>query len=242
MMLDTPLKIAALLGVLILLRFSLEAFRKFPNRAFVVELLNSALIAFALVFLLIRPFLLQAFFIPSGSMEPTLHGPDPYVGRAGDRILVNKFIYRLGSPRRGDIIVFQAPPQAFFNDEAYLNGIQNGTKDYIKRVIGLSGDAIQIKAGEGVYRNGRLLNEPYISEIPNYDWPTDSLGCPRESPYIVPENHLFVLGDNRNSSNDSHLWRDPLTRASMPALPMENVLGRSLIIFWPLDRVATLTK
>ena len=249
-MLDNPWKIAALVGVLVLLRVLVGAWRNAPERAFLVELFNSALIAFALVFLLIRPVLLQAFFIPSGSMEPTLHQPED--DHAGDRILVNKFIYHLNLPRRGDIVVFRAPPEAGYDDRTSLQN--GGSKDYIKRVIGLPGDRIQIRAGDGVYVNGQRLNEPYIAQIPDYDWPLLSSSpappglplyfWPREGlgkPYTVPAGHLFVLGDNRNYSNDSHLWRDPRTGEGKPALPLQNVLGRSLIIFWPPNRFTRLT-
>jgi len=239
-MLDTPWKIATLVGVLIALRILVGSMKSAPNRAFLVELLNSALIAFALVFLLIRPFLLQAFFIPSGSMEPTLHQPSSYPRRSGDRILVNKFIYRLGSPRRGDIVVFKAPLQAY-----RPNSGLNGAGDFlIKRVIGLPGEKIQVRRGEGVFINGskKPLPEPYLpkDKIPNYDWPVDNSNN-LLPPYEIPEGHILVMGDNRNNSYDSHLWRDQQTGEARPALPLKNVMGRSLIIFWPLDRIGRLT-
>jgi signal peptidase I len=245
-MLDTPWKIATLVGVLIALRILVGSRKNAPHRAFLVELLNSALIAFALVFLLIRPFLLQAFYIPSGSMEPTLQ----YLP-AKDRILVNKFIYRLGSPRRGEIVVFKAPPQAHLPNSP----LQGGADILIKRVIGLPGDKVQVRQGVGIFLNGKLLKEPYLpaKNIPNYDWPPkgtplrDGIGPYRwpentlDRPYLVPAGHLLVMGDNRNNSYDSHLWRNPKTGEAEPALPLKNILGRSLIIFWPLNRVGGLT-
>ena len=239
-MLDNPWKIAALVAALILLRVGVGAWKKAPSRAFLAELLNSALIAFGLVFLLIRPFLLQAFFIPSGSMEPTLHHPEPEIAQRGDRILVNKFIYQLTEPRRGDIVVFRAPPQAYRDHLESMNGVSDF---YIKRAIGLPGDRVQVRAGEGVFINGsdKPLAEPYLAELPNYDWPVDSLGQPLDTPYVVPEGSILVMGDNRNNSNDSHLWRNPLTGQAEPALPIKNVLGRSLIVFWPLNRFGRLT-
>lgn len=236
MMIDTPTKIATLVCILIAFRIVMELWRKAPNRAFLVELSNSALIAFALVFLLIRPFLLQAFFIPSESMEPTLHMPRPYIGRSGDRILVNRFIYRLGQPRRGDIVVFKAPQHAL-DTVAKGNHREQGT-DWIKRVIGVPGDRIRIIDGVGVELNGRLLDEPYVAENPNYDFPANE----NDTPYIVPANSLFVLGDNRNDSADSHYWRDIKTGLPRPELPIKNVLGRSMIIFWPLNRILHLTQ
>jgi signal peptidase I len=261
-MLDTPWKIATLVGVLIALRILVGSVKNASNRAFLVELLNSALIAFALVFLLIRPFLLQAFYIPSGSMEPTLHMPDELSGRLGDRILVNKFVYRLGSPRRGDIVVFKAPPGI----ELPKNELVGGADILIKRVIGLPGDRVQVRRGVGVFINGELLKEPYLKEaaanyesvgipFPNYDWPPkappiqDGTGPPYnwpketlDQPYTVPAGGILVMGDNRNNSYDGHLWRDQQTGIPEPALPLKNVLGRSLIIFWPLDRIGRLTN
>jgi len=260
-MLDKDWKIAVLVGALIVLRIIVGTWKETPHRTFMVELSNSALIAFGLVFLLIRPLLLQAFFIPSSSMEATLHGPDEVTGRTGDRILVNKFIYRLGPPRRGDIVVFTAPPQAFYNQRNVQEGVpMDGGTAFIKRVIGLPGDKVQVIANDGVYINGKKLDEPYLYEgqppyynwppkasltdedvappAPPYMWPEDKLG----EPYIVPPDHILVMGDNRNNSSDSHLWRNPNTGEGMPALPIKNVLGKSLVIFWPLNRIAHLTK
>ena len=113
----------------------------------------------------------------------------------GEYILVNKLAYKTGQPERGDIIVFSFQGQ-----------------DLIKRVIGLPGETIHISDGI-VTVNGVKLEEPYIAQDPNYfgEWP-------------VPEGSLFVLGDNRNDSRDSHQWG---------LLQMENVIGKSLVIYWP---------
>jgi signal peptidase I len=249
MMLDAPWKIAVLVSALVLFRIIVGAAKSMPNRPFFMELANSALIAFALVFLLVRPFLLQAFFIPSGSMEPTLWGDRTLHPRGGDCILVNKFIYRLIPPRRGDIIVFEAPEYALA-DVAATSGNREQGKEWIKRVIGLPGDRIQVKRDKGVYVNGQQLEEPYIREIPNYDFPADSYGNLSSESYTVPEGNLFVMGDNRNESLDSHAWYDPgpnnefdpNTGVHHPELPMKNVLGRAMIRFWPLQRFGKLTK
>jgi signal peptidase I len=211
--LDAPWKIALVVGLLVVLRLGYALSPRLPHRSFMTELLDSGLIAFALVFLLIRPFIVQAFYIPSESMVPTL--------RKNDRILVNKFSYRLSSPRRGEVVVFDAPPQA---------NPQHRRDEFIKRLIGLPGDRIQIKADEGVWVNGHLLAEGYLAEVPNYNWPEDELGLPRAEPYVVPPGYFFVLGDNRNNSNDSHRWSDP-------ALPRRNVVGRAMVIFWPPHRI-----
>jgi signal peptidase I len=240
-MLDTPWKIWALVGTLVAFRIVMGLWRSAPNRPFLLELSNSALIAFALVFLLIRPFLLQAFFIPSGSMEPTLHMPDSLTNRLGDRILVNRFIYRLGPPRRGDIVVFTAPKHAL--ESVALGGThqEQGT-DWIKRVIGLPGDRIQVVSDVGVKVNGRLIEEPYAMEKPLYNFPVGPDGAASAEPYTVPAESLFVMGDNRNESADSHWWRDMKTGQPRPDLPIRNVLGRSMIVFWPLNRLAHLTQ
>jgi signal peptidase I len=185
-----------------------------------LELLDSGLIAFVLVFMLIRPFVVQAFYIPSESMEPTL--------LKHDRSRVNKFIYRLNDPQRGDIIVFEAPPQALFGSDR---------KDFVKRLIGLPGDNIRIRRGDGVYLNEKRLEEPSQIPRPEYDFPTNSLGMPAEHPYVVPTGCYFVLGDNRNTSNDSHKWRDPLTGESDPSLAADKLVGKAMVIFWPPPRL-----
>jgi signal peptidase I len=242
-MLDTSWKIAALVGALILVRIAVGLWRQAPHRVFLVEIANSALIAFALVFLLIRPFLIQAFYIPSGSMEPTLHAPNPVLKRPGDRILVNKFIYRLEPPRRGDIIVFAAPPAAVGTANRLEDGAQtNNPPDYVKRVIGLPGDRILVVANKGVYINGQKLIEKYIAAIPDYNFPLDDLGSPTHRPYVVPKDCIFVLGDNRNTSNDSHAWWDPQTRMAKPEVALNRIQGRALVIFWPWHRLGRLAR
>ena len=185
-----------------------------------LELLDSGLIAFVLVFLLIRPFVVQAFFIPSESMEPTL--------LKQDRILVNKFVYRLNEPERGDIVVFEAPEYASYG---------NGKKDFVKRLIGLPGDSICVKRQDGVYINGRRLDEPAGIPRPDYDWPVNEFGVPVDDPYIVPEGCYFVLGDNRNTSNDSHKWSDPRTGQPRPELDANLLVGKAMVIFWPPSRL-----
>jgi signal peptidase I len=223
MNLDQPWKIAALIGLLAFLRIVWGLWQRAPGRKFMVELLDSGLIAFVLVFLLIRPFVVLAFYIPSESMVPTL--------LKGDRILVNKFVYHLNSPRRGDIIVFDAPPQALR---------RNGRKDFVKRLIGLPGDLIQVKAGDGVYVTGRRLQDAPGIPTPDYDWPVDEFGFPGPQPYRVPNGCYLVLGDNRNTSNNSHSWLDPLTGTPRPELESRRVLGKAMVIFWPLTRVQLL--
>jgi signal peptidase I len=244
MNLDQPWKIAALIGLLAFLRIVWGLWRQAPARSFMLELLDSGLIAFVLVFLLIRPFVVQAFYIPSGSMMPTLMGPfqpgqesegapirvGPF-SRRGDRILVNKFIYRLNPPRRGDIIVFRAPPQAVEGDVK---------KDFVKRLIGLPGDSVRIRKGDGVYINGERLQEAPGVPPPNYDWPdwpVGTYGITDETGYRVPPGCYFVLGDNRNASADSHRWIDLGTGTPMPAVESWRVLGKAMVVFWPPSRL-----
>ncbi|MCL6519770.1 MAG: signal peptidase I [Armatimonadetes bacterium] len=185
--------------VLLILRLWLGRYKNVTAKS-AAEIVESVLIAIVLVFLIIRPFIIQAFFIPSGSMEPTL--------LVHDHILVNKFIYRFKEPQRGDIIVFKAP------ENATTDGVE---RDYIKRLIGLPGDVIEVRNGI-LYRNGKPVREPYIKEPMDYEMP----------PFKVPKGMLFVMGDNRNDSNDSHRW-GPLDR--------NRVLGKALVIFWPPSRI-----
>ncbi|HET9588708.1 MAG TPA: signal peptidase I [Anaerolineales bacterium] len=124
------------------------------------------------------------------SMNPTLQD--------GEYILVNRLAYKLGSPARGDIVVFSFP--------------MDPKQDLIKRVIGLPGETISVQGGK-VMVNGMPLDEPYIAAPPIYD-----------GTWEVPEGQLFVLGDNRNESKDSHEWG---------LLPMQNVVGRAILIYWP---------
>jgi len=165
------------------------------------ENLKAILIALIIAFL-IRVFIAEPRYIPSDSMFPTLE--------VGDRIVVEKVSYYFSSPAFQDIVVFN-PPQLLQN-YGY-----DADQAFIKRVIGDSGETIAVGDGK-VYLNGMKIKEPYIKEPPNYEL----------SPLTVPENKLFVLGDNRNNSNDSHVWG---------FLPEQNVIGRAVFRFWPLDRI-----
>ncbi len=194
------------------------------HREAVLEFIDSALIAVLLVFCILRPFVIQAFYIPSGSMEPTL--------QKNDRILVNKFVYYFKQPQVGDIVVFDAPPQA-------LQGQEGGKKDFIKRVVGAPGDRIAVKE-HMLYRNGVPVPEAYIKEAPLYVWPDNADGG---GEITVPPNSLLVFGDNRNDSNDGHRWYLTGTDGAIapsPFLPMTNVLGKAMVIFFPLTRMGLL--
>lgn len=124
------------------------------------------------------------------SMEPTL--------QTGEYVIINRLSYKFGSPQRGDIIVFHFP--------------RDPREEYIKRVIGLPGDQVEVKNGT-VYINGQALDESYL------DVKTDYAGS-----WKVPEGQLFVLGDNRNNSSDSHDWG---------TVPMDYVVGKAILVYWP---------
>ncbi|MEM6869351.1 MAG: signal peptidase I [Cyanobacteria bacterium P01_C01_bin.121] len=168
---------------------------------------NVRLVAIALVIaIFVRFFIAEPRFIPSPSMVPTL--------AVGDRLLVEKVSYHLHLPNRGDIVVFEPPPQ--LQEYGY-----QASQAFIKRVIGLPGQQVQVSQGK-VYVNGEPLAENYVLEAPQYEMP----------PVTVPAGQLFVMGDNRNDSNDSHVWG---------FLPIENVIGRALLRFWPLDKAGTIS-
>jgi len=268
--------------------------------ASVGEIAESLAIAMGLVFFVVRPFFVQAFFIPSPSMVPTL--------LIHDHLLVNKTVYRLRDPRPGDVVVFKAPEWALELRSTYENG--GGQTDYIKRCIGAPGDEIYVRGGyivvggeiftkpqlryyydasqlkiepDGLYidgervsetdiaqklgrsgrityhpgrvfRNGKPLNEPYIYEDPDYNYPVlqpdpqdrgsafSVMNLERSEKAgklkIIKDNgplriklmpgQFFMMGDNRNQSSDSRYW-GPLDR--------RNVVGRALIMFWPLNRL-----
>ena len=152
----------------------------------------------------IRTFVAEARYIPSGSMEPTLE--------INDRLVVEKISYHFNPPERGDIVVFWPP------DNLFPEGKRRDA--FIKRIIGLPGDTVEVAEGR-VIRNGEVLEEDYIKAEPTYTW----------GPETVPEGSLLVLGDNRNSSYDSHSWG---------FVPVENVIGKAIVRFWPPSRVGGL--
>lgn len=151
-----------------------------------------------LIFLFVTIFIGRMRQIPSESMEPTL--------LIGDRLWTDKITYYLREPKRGDIVIFDPPAAAGPTDVPW-----------VKRVIGESGDQIRVEGGK-VYVNNEPLSESYIAEAPSYTW----------GPERVPEGYLFVMGDNRNHSNDSHLWG---------FLPKKNVSARVVFRVWPLARI-----
>jgi signal peptidase I len=188
--------------------------------SFLVEL--PILIVIALVVaVVIKTFLVQAFYIPSGSMIPTL--------QVDDRVMVNKLSYRFGEPDRGDVVVFDSPFAPSHDSESFIEGafrtikeslgIQTATiaDDLIKRVMALPGETIEIRQNT-VYVDGVPIDEPYLSP-----------GVIMEDfgPQFVPDGTVFVMGDNRGSSQDSRKFG---------AIPIDSIVGRAFVIVWPFDR------
>lgn len=194
--------------------------------------MNSTLAALALVFFVIRPFVVQAFFIPTASMYPTLWGDQAGVysqAHRQDRVLVNRYVYHLREPRRQEIIVFRAPPAAGPSQRP------GKPDDFIKRLIALPGDTIEVRANRA-FVNGQPLNEPYINlESANSGGPGANFG-----PVTLPPGKYFVMGDNRGNSLDSRLWVDPVTGQSAPFISRRDILGKAMCVFWPLRAIRLL--
>ncbi|HAC78700.1 MAG: signal peptidase I [Candidatus Binatia bacterium] len=185
-----------------------------PGKSIVREWAEAIIVALLLA-LFIRTFFVQAFKIPSGSMLPTL--------QIGDHLLVNKLLYGIRvpivgkryfdffAPERGDIIVFVFP--------------EDPAKDFIKRVVGIPGDVLEIREKK-LFRNGQMVDdgdEPYAqyldqsqNKVPRDNW----------GPETVPEGNVFVLGDNRDRSYDSRFWG---------FVPFENIKGKAVVIYWSWD-------
>lgn len=182
------------------------------------EVVETLLLAL-LIYFAVRS-VVQNFKVEGSSMEPSLHhgeyllvnkaaymnvslgalqGAFPWVS-AQEAASGSERLYPLGTPRRGDIVVFRYP--------------KDPTRDFIKRVVALPGETVEVRAGI-VYVNNQRLEEPYVLENPSYSRP----------PEVVPPEHYFVLGDNRNNSSDSHVWGP---------VPSENIVGKAWLTYWPL--------
>jgi signal peptidase I len=216
-----------------------------PGATAVVREYLDALILAGLVALFLITFVIRTFYIPSESMQPTL--------QQRDVLLVNEFAYRVGAPQRGDIVVFR-PPVASSNN-------------FIKRVIGVPGDTLRIENGN-VYVNGKAQREPYAAQPPDYNLKIADYGIyvdggsgyealsrseanipPRRewsAPDRIPNGFYFVMGDNRNDSEDSHVWGFAQIHGRFAAGPLAKTettaefTGRAFLLLWPFDRLRIL--
>jgi len=195
--LSIPTVILGISALLIASRIIIKRASQIPQvvRTSIVETLDACIFA-AVISLLIITFVVQAFYIPSGSMEPTL--------MVDDRILVAKFLYRVEPIRPADVIVFRYP--------------LNPSRDFVKRVIGLPGQHVQLKEGV-VYVNDQRVSEKAYTLRPDFG---------NYGPITVPRNEYFVLGDNRNNSEDSRFFG---------YVPRANIIGKAIFIYWPVQRV-----
>jgi signal peptidase I len=192
---------------------------------FLRELPGLILIAFLLA-LLIKTFLVQAFYIPSQSMLPTLE--------VGDRVLVNKVVYDIGEVHRGDVVVFRNPNLEEPDRgpiEALLNWLVEGlgvtsdpNQDFIKRVVGLPGETVEVRNGR-VFIDGSRIREPYVIDQKD---PSDF------GPVTVPKGRYFVMGDNRPNSSDSR-------SRTLGFIPEDKIVGKAFILLWPPSRIEWLS-
>ncbi|MCK5594776.1 signal peptidase I [bacterium] len=192
-----------LIAAVIILRYFIKREKGNSKRKkaleFIFEYVDSARSA-SILALIIVTFIVQTFAIPTGSMIPALN--------VGNHIMVNKFIYYFTKPKRGDVIVFVYPV--------------NPKKNFIKRLIGLPMETIEIKNGS-VFINGEKLNIPKIAERYYYNE-----GMYGEGVIKIPDDAYFVMGDNTKSSSDSRFWG---------FVPKKNLLGRAFFVHWPLIKM-----
>jgi signal peptidase I len=169
------------------------------------------------VAVVVRAFVLQTFYIPSESMENTLN--------IYDRVLVNKLVYDFRDPHRGEIVVFKAPMD-WRSDPA--------EEDFIKRVIGVPGDRVVCCDAQGrISVNGKALDEPYLykDETGTMDKPSDA-----DFNLVVPEGRLWVMGDHRSQSGDSREHFKETGDPTASTIPVDSVVGRAFLLFWPMSR------
>ena len=176
------------------------------------------------VAILVKTFVIQAFYIPSESMVPTLE--------VGDRVFVSKFMFDGGDVARGDVIVFENPNAAELPDRGGISSVlhwlgegigiaQPENEDFIKRVIALPGETIEIRR-DVVYIDGNPLDEPYLTQAAK-----EATG--ELAPKTVPDDALFVMGDNRGNSADS--------RYGLGFVPLDKVIGKAFVLIWPPSHI-----
>ena len=194
---------------------------------FVKELVETAIFVIVAL-IIIKFFLVEMRWIPSASMHPTLIEKD--------RIVVDRVTRFFREPQRGDILIFYPPSTVLeytpFKLFRRLTGIKCDDIAYIKRVVGLPGEKLEIKKADdgsyAVYINDEKLGEPYIQSRYDFNDCTEYMFC---GPMTIPEGQYFMMGDNRGNSQDSRYWG---------FLPKENIIGRAVTIFWPLNRIRKL--
>jgi len=243
----TPLELLALICLFAIIRVAISL-KPAPvaagpaagptARTVIREYLDAFIVA-GLVALFLITFVVRTFFIPSGSMIPTL--------QIHDVLLVNEFQYRFAKPAHEDVVVFPPPIPS--------------PNDFIKRLIGAPGDTLRVHDGI-VYRNGVALNEPYEAQKPNYELEIKNYniwvdGAPLDpslanvpereawsAPDRIPAGCYFMMGDNRNNSEDSHIWGFAQVRGNFASGPEKGKPGRftghAFLLFWPLDRIRIL--
>lgn len=188
----------------------------------VLEYLQSIVMAF-LIAIVIMAFLGRSYMVEGASMEQTLFN--------NERVLVEKVSYYVSTPKRGDIVVFMNPRQQkygswFLDTFGFVKDIfvvDMSARPYIKRIIGIKGDTVEVKSGR-TYLNGEMLEEPYVGEEIWWDF----------GPTTVPEDYVFVMGDNRNHSDDS--------RGSVGFLETGRILGKAVVRFWPINKMTIFTR
>ena len=210
--------------------------RRRPALTVTASLLLAVGAQVGLVFACVRPFIIQAYYVPSMSMDPTL--------AVHDRVLANKLSCRYGELRRGDIIVFRAPRNALAANPV-ANPDLSEKKDFIKRVVALPGDTVQVEDGRLWLKTTgeaelHTVEEPYLRGTRmERNW----------GPVTVPAGSVVVFGDNRNNSNDSTHWGEPVrdargheTMRPAPFLPIANIHGRAIYRYWPPSRWGELPR
>ena len=195
-----------------------------PDHSWIAELGRTVILSIVLA-LGIRTFVAEARWIPSGSMEPTLHGtPNQW---EADKIIVDKLKYKFSQPQRGDIVVFS--PTDELKREQYNDA-------FIKRIIGLPGEKVELRNGKVYINNKPLEEDKYLSS--QQRTVIDVCSSTQQVPFLakpqtIPPNSYLVLGDNRNSSYDSRCWG---------VVPQQNIIGRAVLRFWPLNHVGGIDK
>ncbi|MGB7416416.1 MAG: signal peptidase I [Thermosynechococcaceae cyanobacterium] len=191
--------------------------QKLPEKPWRSEISRTLLVSLFLAFG-IRTFVAEARYVPTGSMQPTIE--------INDRLIVDKISYRLSPPSRADIIVFK--PTAALRAQGY-------TDTFVKRVVGLPGDRVEIKEG-AIFINGKHLQEPYVNGDQTFtnlchSGQQNPAAAFLDHPQAIPKDHYLVLGDNRHNSLDGRCWG---------LVSRYELVGKAILRYWPLNRLSAL--